>query len=125
MGATRDVALSELNIRGISTNETGDSAAVTVVPSDSGVIFINEFAGQTTYTLPAVAACKGKLFYFYGNVGQNLVITGGTAAKMTANGQTGYDKVTSAGTIGDYGWIIGDGDWYFFFAGQGTWTAGT
>lgn len=123
----RDVALNELNIRGIAINDaTNNTASVTVYASDSGIVFINEYAGTTTYTLPAVADCKGKIFTFYDNVGQTIDVVGGTTDKMSggsASATTHADKVTSGGTLGDSCTIIGDGSSYFVIHYQGTWTA--
>ena len=126
MGATRDLALTSLPFRGIAINETGDSGSVTVVASDSGLLFINEYAGTTTYTLPTVADMKGKWYTFYGNVAQDIVITGGTADVMsggTASAVVDADKVTGGGAIGIWCAVICDGTNYFVLPGVGTWTA--
>ncbi len=125
MGATRDLALTELPLRGIAINETGDSASVSVVASDSGVLFINEFAGTTTYTLPTVDLMKGKAYIFSSNVAQTIVVTGGTTDVMsggTASAAVDGDKVTSGGNIGDCCAVICDGTNYFVLPFTGTWT---
>lgn len=121
----RDVALNELAFRGIAINDaTNNTAAVTIYASDSGILFINKFAATTTYTLPAVADCKGKVFYFMSYVANNLVIDGTTSVIVGGNTSAGVagDKVTLTGVIGGWGFIIGDGTNYYFFAGTGTWT---
>lgn len=121
MGATRDVALNELPIRGISHNATTASGAVTVVASDSGVIFINKYAGTTTYTLPAVADGKGKIFYFYGAVANNVVVYGPAASTIYGNAALGR-TFTGTGAIGIGCMVVGDGTYYYAFALGGTWT---
>ena len=128
MGATRDLALTGAPFRGIAINETGDSNAVAVVASDSGILFINEFAGSTTYTLPTVTDMKGKWYAFYCNVAQALVVLGGTVAAMSGGSSSAAvddDKVTSGATIGSWCIVTCDGTNYFVFAGTGTWTATT
>lgn len=77
MGATRTVALTNLGFRGISVNTT--ETAITVVPSDSGVIFVNENASACTYTLPAVALSAGKWYWFFNVGAAGIVVTGLTA----------------------------------------------
>ena len=123
----RDVAQIGLPFRGIAINDaTLNTAAVTVYASDSGILFINKYAGTTTYTLPAVADCKGKIFFFYSYVANNLVITGGTADLLVGGSTSAVvdaDTVTLTGVIGGWGVIIGDGTNFYFFAGTGTWTA--
>lgn len=123
----RDVAMNELPIRGICVEPTTGSGAVTVYASDSGIVFINKYAtGNTTYTLPAVAAFKGKWAWFFNaQTSYAIVVAGGTDEKMIADEQTAYDKVTCAAEIGECGLVIGDGSNYYFFAMHGTWTAGT
>ena len=121
----RDIALNELAFRGIAINDaTNNTAAVTVYASDSGILFINKFASTTTYTLPAVADCAGKVFYFYSYVANNLVIDGTTSVIVGGNTSAGVagNLVTLTGVIGGWGFIIGDGTNYFFFPGTGTWT---
>jgi len=125
----RNVAFNELNLRGIAINDaTNNTASVTVYASDSGIMFVNEYAGTTTYTLPVVADCAGKMFFFYGNVGNDIVITGGTAAKMsggTTSAAVDSDKVTGTGAIGIAAMVIGDGSSYFVIPFVGTWTGST
>jgi hypothetical protein len=132
MGATRNVALNELPIRGLSINPiaaSGGTASITLVPSDSGVIFINKYVtGTTTYTLPSVADCEGKWFWFYNaNTSYGVVVTAATAdaTLMIGGGQEAYDKQSSAATTGECGIVFSDGDYFYFYAIYGTWTAGT
>ena len=126
MGATRDVALSELPIRGIATQETTGDGSITLVPSDSGVIFINKYAsGNTTYTLPAVADCEGKWFWFQTAQTANTLIVSGDENKMVGDGQTVYDTMTGTADTGACGFLIGDGDFYYFFEIARSWSAGT
>jgi len=125
----RDVALNELAFRGISINATTNDASPTVYASDSGILFINKYAGTTTYTLPAVEDCAGKIFYFMSYVANNLVIAGASGDAVIVGGNTSAGivgaTVTLTGVIGGHGYIIGDGTNYYFFAGTGTWTYST
>ena len=133
MGTTRaqghrNIALNELAFRGISINHASDNtAAVTVYASDSGILFINKFASTTTYTLPAVADCKGKVFYFMAYSAVSIVIQGATAVIVGGTASAGVVglKVTSTAAIGAWAKVIGDGTNYFCFAGTGTWTYST
>ncbi len=131
MGATRDVALNELPMRGISINADASGVnAFTLIPSDSGIIFINneDATSATTYTLPEVADCEGKWFWFYnGQTTQTIVITAPTASEgtMVCKGQAAYDSMTSDAVIGSFGLVFGDGDFYYFVDAKGSWTAGT
>jgi len=117
MGATRDVALSEQSWRGISINDaTSGSAAVTVVPSDSGVLFVNQYASATTYTLPTVALAKGKWFSFFNQGAAGMVITGASTDVMVGLNGAAYDTVTfstSSYMIGACCDVFCDGTNYF------------
>ena len=122
MGATRDVALSELNFRGISINPASEgSNTITVVASDSGLLFINKWATyHTTYNLPAVAEGAGKMFWFYqGQATNNLIITAPAAIMITANAVN--TTVTSDNAYGSCGIVFGDGTNYYFIEIDGTW----
>ena len=55
----RTVAWSELNLRGVMVNTA--VGPVTVYPSDSAIMFVNTYAGDIEYDLPAVADSKGKM----------------------------------------------------------------
>ena len=123
----RDVALSSLPFRGIAINDdTLNTAAITVYASDSGILFINKNTATTTYTLPVVADCKGKIFFFYSYVANDLVITGGTTDVMVGGDTSAVvdaDKVTLGGVIGGWAIVTGDGTNYYALTGTGTWTA--
>jgi len=118
MSATRDVALNELPIRGMSINATDSSTnAFTLVPSDSGIIFINKDATATTYTLPAVASAAGKMFWFYnqGAAGMAITAPSGTLVALNNAAATTATFSTSAHMIGAAAMVVCDGTSYFFF----------
>lgn len=125
MGATRDLALTELPIRGLSINPaSGGSSAITVVPSDSGIMFINKFGTETEYTLPLVAEGKGKMFWFYNAQSSTAVLVSAqTAILMGVNSATGT-TLTDGSNIGDCCLVVGDGTNYFGFVLSGSWTTG-
>ncbi len=123
----RDVALSSLPFRGIAINDdTNNTAAVQVYASDSGILFIQKNTATTTYTLPVVGDCKGKIFFFFSYVEQDLVITGGTTDKMVGGDTTAVvdaDKVTlGTNRLGGWAIIVGDGSNYYALTGTGTWS---
>lgn len=123
----RDVAQVGLPFRGIAINDaSANTAAVAVYASDSGILFINKYAGTTTYTLPAVEDCKGKIFYFFSYVAQDLVIQTASGDDLLVGGDTSAgivgDKLTGGGAIGIWCVILGDGTNYYAFPGVGTWT---
>ena len=121
----RDVPLSELNIRGIIVNADAGGQSKTVYASDSGVIFVNkEDAGNVTYTLPAVADCKGKWFWFYNAIDDaELIIAGGTTGKMHGPSSEGAEDnmTTSSNGVGDCCIVFGDGSYYYVIPLVGTW----
>ena len=110
----RDVALNELNIRGFVFNSTGD---MTIYPSDSGIIFVSTYVGNTEYTLPAVADSKGKMYWFVHADDGNLKISS-TAANIVVRGQTATTQQTSVtystNPEGTACGVIGDGTRYLF-----------
>jgi len=114
----RDVALTELAFRGIAINDaTANTAAVTVYASDSGIFFINKFATATTYTLPAVADCAGKWFWFF-NVGAGgmIIASPGSLDNIVCINDIAADTVTYATAnlmIGSACLVVGDGTNYF------------
>ncbi len=121
MGATRDVALNELPIRGISINTlAGADATHTLVGSDSGVIFVNFYNSATTYNLPAVVDGKGKMFWFFAAVAANIVVYGPAASTIYGDGAIGR-TLTGTGAIGLSCMVIGDGDYYYAFEIAGSW----
>lgn len=123
----RDVVMNTLPFRGTAINDSSsNTGSVEVYASDSGILFINEYAG-VEYTLPDVADCKGKWFMFFDNTGQTITITGGDTGKMSGGSTSASvdaDDVVSGGTQGEWCIIIGDGSSYFCLAGEGTWTGG-
>ena len=127
MGATRDIALNELPIRGLSINADAAGQSVAVAASDSGIIFINkEDAGLVTYTLPAVADCAGKWFWFYNaQTAADLKILGGTADVFIGGGAEAGDFMdTNASYTGDAAIVFGDGTYYYLLPLHGTWDTG-
>ena len=122
MGATRDIALTELPLRGISINtEAGDDTDITIVPSDSGVLFVNYESGSTVeYTLPAVADAAGKWFWFFTAVAAKIKVTA-PASTMYCGETTLQTSTFSASAIGEGGMCICDGNYYYFFEICGTW----
>ena len=119
MGATRTIALNELPIRGTCT-VTGSTT--TVVPSDSGIYFVDAATGTHTFTLPAVADCAGKMFCFVNRVNYNMAVQTCTATgsldKMVTFNDATADKVTfqtASGKIGGGLKILGDGSYYYAF----------
>lgn len=125
MGAVRDVVLSELPVRGISIQTTADGdGSITIVPSDSGVIFVNKYTtGLTTYTLPTATAAKGKWFWFYNAQTSQAIKLLAADTTMVAGGQAAYDYVTSAADTGACGFVFSDGSKFFFVEIAAAWTA--
>jgi hypothetical protein len=118
----RDLALSEMNLRGLIINGDGDGVEVTVYPSDSGCIFVNkEDAGTVTYTLPALADSKGKMFWFFNAQTTAGIAVTAPSACMFAPDATAT-TVTSGATTGACGFVICDGTNYYWFEIEGTWT---
>jgi hypothetical protein len=125
MGATRDLALNELPIRGISINPDADNTnAITVVPSDSGIIFINNETGTgtITYTLPAVADGAGKWFWFYNGQTTRAIAIHATTSILVGLDTTTGSTFTSDAVIGSAAMVIGDGTNYHVFILKGTWS---
>ena len=123
MGAYRNVALSELNLRGISINaEAGNTTSISVVASDSGVMFINyETGGDVTYHLPAVADAAGKMFWFYDTVAtNNIIITAPTNTMMNVNAAINT-TITGANAAGQNVIILCDGATYYAMEFSGVW----
>lgn len=124
MGATRDIALTNIPLRGLSINpDADDDTSIAVVASDSGVMFITKEASGCEYTLPAVAEGKGKWFWFFDAYGAALLITAPTAILMGVDSTTGT-TLTSGSAIGDCCLVFGDGTNYFGFVLSGSWTTG-
>ncbi|KKL50755.1 hypothetical protein LCGC14_2302300 [marine sediment metagenome] len=120
----RDVALNEMNFRGLAINT--DETAITLVASDSGIMFLQNYASATTYTLPAVATGAGKMFMFLNaNTAASTVITS-TTALIIGTTTAGAAKTTLTSiAVGDWGIIVGDGTNWFWFASPTVWTITT
>lgn len=117
--ATTTVLFDIPTVRGIVTNP--DSAAVTVVGADSGLIFCHTYTTNGTYTLPSLVNGKGKIFWFMNaNTTSTLAITA-PAGTMIANDGTGATN-TSGADSGSWAMVVCDGTNYFCFEGSGTWT---
>ncbi len=116
----RDVALSEMNLRGIIVQTT---ASRTLEPSDSGIMFVSTYVGNVEYTLPAVADGKGKIFLFIQADDGNLKITS-TAANIVVRGQSATTQQTSVQydttPEGSACAVMGDGTRYLFLNFTGT-----
>jgi len=120
MGLTRDVALNELPIRGLDVNS--DTAAYTLVTSDSGIINFNDYGTDTTYTLPAVADCAGKLFWFVNGEATTKTIIASAAANIKGPQAAACTTMTSK-AIGDHVILTSDGTYFYVVAmGLAVWT---
>ena len=118
----RTMPLTELNFRGIDVLADGGGQAVTVYPSDSGVIFIKkEDAGQVIYTLPTVADAKGKMFWFFNAHTTGEIKVSSTAANIIGDASTGQHITSNGHYEGECGFIISDGTNYYWFTLHGTW----
>lgn len=126
MGATRNVALTELPMRGIHINTLAEAdASITVVPSDSGVLFVNKYTTETTYTLPLVADGAGKAFWFYNGQGSAAIkVAAQTAILMGGDSATGT-VLTSSSNTSDSCVVFGDGTNYYGIILDGSWTSGS
>lgn len=124
MGAYRNVALTELPLRGISINPaTNGAATINVVPSDSGVLFVNKNAtADCAYVLPALVDGKGKMFWFYNAQTTNNLTVTAPSANMFAN-DAQNTSVASYAVYGDVGMVVGDGSYYYWIEFGGTWTS--
>ena len=112
----RDVALNEMNFRGftINTDETG----ITVLPSDAGIMFLQNNATPCTYTLPDVTLCEGKMFIFCNiNTTASTLVTS-TTALIYGTTTAGVAKTTlTSAEIGNFVIIVGDGTYFYVVAG--------
>lgn len=120
----RDVALSEMNFRGLAINT--DETAITLVPSDSGIMFLQNNASATTYTLPTVTDCAGKMFMFLNaNTAASTVIEAGSALIVGTTTAGAAKQTLTSIAVGDWGIIVGDGTNWFWFASPTVWTITT
>ncbi len=125
MGATRSPALNVMDFRGLSINTA--ETAITIVASDSGTIFVQNYATACTYTLPDVTTGAGKMFMIVNlNTATSTVITSTTALiKGTYTAGAAKTTLTSV-AVGDAAIIIGDGSyWYFINLSATGWTITT
>lgn len=110
---------------------TVSATATTVTPDDSGTLFIDASTSTHTYTLPAVADCKGKAFWFSKVADAVMIVSGETADKMIAFNDAAADYIsfqTASERIGAALLVVGDGNYYFPFnmsAGANTLTVKT
>ena len=126
MAATRNIALNEMNFRGLSINAATNT--ITIVPSDSGIIFLNQnTSNSTNYNLPAVADGAGKFFWFFNaQTSQNMVITAPANTLMADDVTTANTLTTAANNVGYAAMIFGDGtNWFAVELGALAWTTGT
>ena len=122
---TRTVALNEMNFRGLSIN-TGETS-LAVAASDSGVIFIQNYASACTYTLPSVAAGKGKMFIFVNaNTATSTVIEAGSALIVGTTTAGDPKQTLTSVAVGDAAIVYGDGtNWFWVNLAIGAWTITT
>ncbi len=121
----RTLPLNEMNFRGLHVNT--DTTAYTLVASDSGVIFIQNFASATTYTLPSVSTGAGKMFMFLNaNTATSTVITS-TTALIVGTTTAGAAKTTlTSVAVGDAAMVYGDGtNWFWVNLAIAAWTITT
>lgn len=122
VGITRDLVLTEWAFRGIHINTA--TTSYDLVPSDSGIMFIQDFTSATTYNLPAVALGKGKIFFFLNSeTATSTVISASTACIKGVNAAA--KTVLTSAAVGDWAMVVGDGTNYFFFSAAGAWTITT
>lgn len=128
MGATRNVALTELPIRGISINDvaaSGGSATVNVVASDSGVMFINKYiTADVTYNLPTAALGAGKMFWFFDAQNTKNIIVNAPANSMFMGNDLAASTATTTAEVGCSAFVVCDGTYYYFFEIYGAWGNG-
>ena len=106
-------------IRGLVVN--ADTASTTLVGADSGKMFLHTYTTNGTYTLPALAAGKGKVFWFMNaNTTSTLAITAPSDC-MIGSDDT-YTTLTSDAVAGSCCMVVCDGTNYFCFEFSGTWS---
>lgn len=118
MGATRNTALNELNLRGISVNPAAGTNVINIVPSDSGVMFINKNnTANTNYVLPTtIADGDGKMWWFLNATSEaGFVITAPTNTLVANNTVIKNAATTGANTVGCSAIVVGDGSKYYLF----------
>jgi hypothetical protein len=115
------VVMSDIStIRGIDTT---DEAATTIVPADSGIIFANKNSGAHTYTLPAVAAAKGKVFWFFNAHATGTVVITSPADDIFCTDDCYTTLTQSSHVLGGWICLISNGTNYYTLQDIGsTWT---
>ena len=120
MALTRSVALTAQEIRGLHVNAA--TAAYTIVASDSGIVAFNDYATDTTYTLPAVADAAGKMFWFVNGEATTKTIITAPSACIKGPQAAACTTLTSK-AIGDHCVLACDGTNYFVISmGFAVWT---
>ena len=122
VGVTRDLVLTEWAFRGIHINTA--TSSYDLVPSDSGIMFVNDYGTATTYNLPAVALGKGKIFFFLNSEGAAATVISASTACIKGR-QAAVCTVLTSAAVGDWAMVVGDGTNYFLFAEAGAWTVTT
>lgn len=80
------------------------AAAYTLALEDTGTLFIVDFAGTTTITLPAAsAAFKGVWAEFFTKQDETLTVVGATADQIIAHNDAAADSVSLATTTEQIG----------------------
>lgn len=91
-------------------------ASKTLVAGDSGKIFMCNYAGTMTVTLPAnSAAHRGRFFILINLVNQTLNVAAATADTLITDGDTEADSVefsTTSHKIGGCLLVIGNGSYW-------------
>lgn len=117
MGAIRNTALNELNMRGIGINPAAGTNTITVAASDSGIMFINKNStANTNYVLPAVTLGEGKMWWFLNSIGgKGFRVTAPTNTLVATNAVIKNYVQTATSNIGFHCMIVGDGSKYYLF----------
>ena len=112
--------------RAVVRSATSGALTTNVEADDSGTLFVSLTSGTHNYVLPVVSECAGKFFIFYDAEGTAAItITGGTTDKIMGVDDAGCDTVYDDDVLGSWGMIVGDGTYYYFIAGAGTWSKTT
>jgi len=123
VGVTRDVALNEMNWRGLHINV--ETAEYTIVPSDSGIILFNDYGTDANYILPAVADAAGKMFLIVNGEATTKTIVTAPSACLKGVTAAACTVITSK-AIGDHLIITCDGTYYYVISmGLAVWTVTT
>jgi len=118
VGVTRNTAVSEWNLRGLSVNPAAGTNTINIVPSDSGIMFINKnTSANTNYVLPTtIADGDGKMFWFLNaQTSKDMIITAPANTLVADNAVTANSVNMAANTVGYGAIIVGDGSKYYLF----------